>query len=361
MKALQITYYYFLIISLFTLSSCRKNQDPAPEEDFQFAQGLYLLNEGNMSMNKASLDFYDYASGSYERNVFNRANPSIVLGLGDVGNDLKIYGSKIYMAINASNKVEVVDAHSVKRIKKIDLINVRNITCYGGKVYVSSYDTDINLGNPSPNGKVLEIDTASLEITRTVLVGRQPNGLAVAQGKLYVANSGGYDPSAYECSLSVIDLGSFTEIKRIEVGINLNKVEADKLGNIWVTSLGDYDNIPENLFVIDPKTDQLIHTFNLPISNFWLDSEQVYTYSGTYYQRFPLTQWDQPEKLLSDELAQRIQLPYGIAVDPQNKHFFITDAKNYVTPGTLYEFDSKGNLIHSWETGDIPAHMDFLR
>ena len=44
-----------------------------------------------MSMNKASLDFYDLADGHYERNVFKRANPDVVLGLGDVGNDVQLY------------------------------------------------------------------------------------------------------------------------------------------------------------------------------------------------------------------------------------------------------------------------------
>ena len=56
--------------------------------------GFYLLNEGNMGSNKASLDYYDYSDGTYHRNIYGERNPNEVKDLGDVGNDLKIYGGK---------------------------------------------------------------------------------------------------------------------------------------------------------------------------------------------------------------------------------------------------------------------------
>ena len=32
--------------------------------------GFFLLNEGNMGSNKASLDYYGYAGGSYHKNIY---------------------------------------------------------------------------------------------------------------------------------------------------------------------------------------------------------------------------------------------------------------------------------------------------
>ena len=40
---------------------------------------------------------------------------------------------------------------------------------------------------------------------------------------------------------------------------------------------------------------------------------------------------------------------------------YVTDAKNYVTPGTLYCFSPDGVLKWSARTGDIPAHFAFVR
>ena len=55
-------------------------------------KGFFLLNEGNMGSNKATLDYFDYATGVYTRNIFAERNPGVALELGDVGNDLGIYG-----------------------------------------------------------------------------------------------------------------------------------------------------------------------------------------------------------------------------------------------------------------------------
>ncbi|XGA83785.1 hypothetical protein OEG92_01965 [Polaribacter sejongensis] len=76
------------------------------------------MNEGNMSMNKAALDYMDFETGIYEKEVFRTANPEEVGGLGDVGNDMGIYGSKLYVVVNASNKVEVIDVNTRKKLNK---------------------------------------------------------------------------------------------------------------------------------------------------------------------------------------------------------------------------------------------------
>lgn len=363
-------YIVFILFGFGLLNACRKDTTPATEETFHFSNGLYLLNEGNMSMNKASLDFYDFTTGTYERDVYKRANPSIVLGLGDVGNDIQLYGGKLYIAVNASNKIEVLDAFTARRIKAIDLINCRNITTANGKVYVSSYNASIAMGLNSPNGKVVEIDTLSLNISREVAVGRQPEGLAVSNNKLYVANSGGYNPNAYERTLSVIDLSSFNELKRIEVAINLHQVKVDQQGRVYVTSRGDYDNKHAGLFIIDPNTDHMVEELNKPVSNFWLDDNKMYAYAMEWdsnqqkntilFHSFLLTDLNNDFPYIDSDVASRITIPYGIAVDANTKHIYLTDAKNYVSPGTLYEFNAAGKLLRSFETGDIPAHMAFL-
>ena len=84
---------------------------------------------------KATLDFFDYTTGTYHRNIYAEANPNVIKELGDVGNDIKIYGSKMYAVINVSNIIEVLDAKTTKRIKTIPLQNCRYVTFKDGKVY----------------------------------------------------------------------------------------------------------------------------------------------------------------------------------------------------------------------------------
>ena len=187
--------WILLAALIINLVGCRKDDLIIPEEIEKLpsqtvtsVEGFYLLNQGNMNTNKASLDYFDYLTGFYHRNVHGQANPYATLGLGDVGNDLGIYGSKLYAVINCSNKIEVMDVKTTKRLKVIDVKNGRHITFANGKAFVSAYDGQVQLGEVSPNGFVAEIDTSSLVITRAVQVGRQPEELAVVGNKLYVAN-----------------------------------------------------------------------------------------------------------------------------------------------------------------------------
>ena len=66
-------------------------EEVAPPQQIETV-GFYLLNEGNMGSNKATIDYFDYESGIYTVNMYAEANPTKVKELGDVGNDIKVYG-----------------------------------------------------------------------------------------------------------------------------------------------------------------------------------------------------------------------------------------------------------------------------
>lgn len=373
--------HFLLFTALIGMLACQTD-DPTLEEDIQnpgnggieqpsdpTVKGFYLLNEGNMSMNKASLDFMNYETGEYRRNVYSQANPDLVGGLGDVGNAIGIYGSKLYVVVNASNKIEVLDVQTNKRIKKIEMDNPRYITFYKGKVYLSSYLGTI--GDPNaPNGNVVEIDTTSLNITRRVDVGRQPEELVAYNDKIYVANSGGYSPPNYESTVSVIDINTFAETKRIEVGINLHRLKIDSEGDLYVTSRGDYYETPSKLFIVDTKTETVKKSFEIGVSNFTIHEDIAYMYNTEFsfitgdYDISYLMLDTKTEKFLdksfiSDANKKLIQMPYGIGVHPETGDVILTDAKDYVTPGNLHCFTPEGELKWTVQTGDIPAHIAF--
>ncbi|UMB59960.1 YncE family protein [Lutibacter sp. A80] len=370
-------FWLMLAIATISLIGCREDDLIIPEEEVTLppetvtsVEGFYLLNEGNMNMNKASLDYYDYESGIYRRNVYGEANPESTLGLGDVGNDIAIYGSKLYAVINNSNKVEVMDVKTAERIKVIDVKNCRYLTFSNGKAYVSAYDGEVALGNTSANGFVAEIDTTSLAITRTVEVGRQPEEIAVVGEKLYVANSGGYSPPNYERTVSVIDLNSFTKINDIDVAINLHRLKADEDGDLYVSSRGDYFENPSKLFVIDTETDTVKNSFDIACANLTIAGDTAYIIGSEFsYTTFDWTinysmldvktETLLDESFLPAEVSDAIKTPYGIAVDPISSNIYITDAGDYVSPGTLYCIDNNGNTKFTVTTGDIPAHFAF--
>ncbi|MDR0332549.1 MAG: YncE family protein [Dysgonamonadaceae bacterium] len=367
-----------LAILAVILPGCRKEDFIIPEEVDRIPvqnaaqlKGFYLLNEGNMNMNKASLDFIDFEEGLYRRNIFGQANPNAVLGLGDVGSDIGVYGSKLYAVINNSNKIEVMDMRTAQRIGVIDVKNVRYITFANGRAYVSAYGGEVQLGGSSPNGFIAEIDTATLQITRTVEAGRQPEELATIGNQLFVANSGGYDPVNYETTVSVIDLTTFTETKRIEVAPNLHRLRATDYGDLYVSSRGDHFTIPSRLFVIDTQTHSIKHTFDIACTNLAISGDTAYIIGAEF--SYLTNKWEVNYSMINvrthtlltgsflpQSIIDIIQIPYGIAIDPYSGFIYITDARDYVSPGILYCVDPNGSVMFSIRTGDIPAHFAFV-
>lgn len=335
--------------------------------------GFFLLNEGNMGSNKASLDYYDYATGTYTRNIFGERNPTEVKDMGDVGNDLKIYGDKLWAVINCSNYLEVMDVSTVKLLKKIALPNCRYLAFKDKYAYVSVYAGPVLVDPNARIGYVAKIDTTSLEVVDECIVGYQPEEMAVVGNKLYVANSGGYRAPNYDRTVSVINLDTFEEMYKIDVDINLHRLQPDNYGNLYVSSRGDYYGAGSKTLIVDTEKDVLTKTLHLlPSSNMTLCRDSLYIYSNEYNYNTKKwavayaildtrTQQVLTRKFITDGTDEKIDVPYGIAVNPNTGEFFVTDAKNYVSAGTLHCFTRDGKRKWSVTTGDIPSCIAFTR
>ena len=338
--------------------------------------GMYLLNEGNMGSNKASIDFVDFKNALYVRNMYAERNPTVIKELGYVGNDIQIYGNRLYAVINCSHKVEVMDAQTIERIGQVDIPNCRYIKFHRGNAYVTSYVGPVQLDPDAQLGAVYRVDTASLAITGKVTVGYQPDELEIMGDYIYVANSGGYRVPRYDYTVSVVEMFGMKQVKKIPVGINLHRIRADRHGKLWVTSRGNYGSVHSNLYVLEKKdkwSSEMIvtDTLNIPCTEMCILGDSLYFYA---------TEWSYAEernkisygiidvrtkKLVSDRLItdgteKDIEVPYGIAVNPANGDIFLTDAKNYVSSGALHCYSREGKKKWSVRTGDIPAHIVFL-
>lgn len=338
--------------------------------------GMYLLNEGNMGSNKASIDYLDLVNGYYVHNIYSERNPNVIKELGDVGNDIQIYGSKLYAVINCSHKVEVMDTKTCKRIGQIDIPNCRYIRFNRGKAYVSSYVGPVTIDPDAQLGAVFEIDTTTLRITNKVTVGYQPDELEIMGEYIYVANSGGYRVPNYDYTVSVVEMYGMKQVEKIPVGINLHRIRRDRYDQLWVSSRGDYETIPSRLFVLQKKekySSEMIvgDTLNIPCSEMTILGDSLYFYSVVWNNQTEENAVSygiinvQTHELLTDHFItdgteMNIKIPYGIAVNPYNRDIFVTDAKNYVSSGVLHCYDTHGKKKWSVRTGDIPAHMVFV-
>ena len=373
----------YLLLSLLgamvALSSCRKEEEVVPSTRVRVGapgrpgkiKGFFLLNEGNMGSNKSTLDYYDYATAFYTRNIYAERNPNVVKELGDVGNDLQIYGSRLYAVINVSHLVEVMDVRTAKHIGKLSIPNCRYLAFKDGFAYVSSYAGPVKIDPNARLGYVAKVDTATLKVVAECPVGYQPEELLIQGDKLYVANSGGYRAPNYDKTISIIDLKTFTEEKKVDVAINLHRLQLDNYGKIWASSRGDYKGIPSRLFVFDPKSESVTKTLEVACSNMALSGDSLFVYSSEWSYltgkntiSYAVIDTKKQEVIdrnfIKDGTDKEIEKPYGLAVNSEQGELYITDAKDYLHPGRLYCYDLKtGRRKWSVEAGNIPAHFAF--
>lgn len=355
-QSVKILNCLLLVAGSLVWASCSDDESPkAPE----VSTGAYVLNEGNFGLNNTTLTYYDFETATAFTDFFLETNDR---GMGDTGNDLKAYGSKLYAVVNVSSQIEVMDLKTGVSIKKIPMFDdeenarqPRNIAFHGGYAYVCSFD-----------GSVGRLDTATLEFNKFITAGRNPDGICVANNKIYVANSGGLDFPDYDNTVSIIDIATFEELKKVTVAINLFSIQADEEGDVYVVSRGNYDDIPYTFHRIDATNDAVTEFDDVQAINFTIYDNKAYLYDYNYttmQAAFTVidlsTEIIITENFITDETE--IQTPYGIDVDPNNGDVYITDALNFSVTGDVLCFSKNGKFKFRFEAGTNPSNVVFVK
>ena len=162
-----------LLAGALVLTACDDDEPQITYQDVTVADGLFVLNEGSFySQISGSLDYIDFSTNSITTNAFQAANGR---ALGGTPNNALLCGSKLYIATQEENRVEVVDAKTLKALSPVSITAPRELCTDGEAVYVSSY-----------TGEVSRIDTLSLRVTaKSPVVGTNLEGIACRQGVLH--------------------------------------------------------------------------------------------------------------------------------------------------------------------------------
>lgn len=363
-----------LLMGTAVMTSCDPAED-YPETYLQvYSTGAYVVNSGNMYREiESSLTAIDYASSTATQNVFNTANGR---SLGNTANDGIVYGNKIYLAVDQSNTIEVIDKktkQSIKQIKTTDLLGKaegaepRHIIADGGKVYFTTY-----------GGYVAAVDTINFVLADKYKVGSCPEGLVIGGSNLYVANSN-YGKGGG--NISCIDLSSKkVETKNIE-GVNNPTGIYYASGLLYVLDNQYYDaswnaygeNSLRTVNFAEGKSQKVADgnyaVCVTPGATTRMQAAHPYFYvlnapfGGTPSVSVLAAGSTQPQAMT---LSEKPVSPCGIFADPLNGHIFVLSYKmgdkgtpDYNGNGYVVEYDSAGQKQHEYETGVGSCAMFF--
>ncbi|MCS7003909.1 MAG: hypothetical protein NZM38_01130 [Cytophagales bacterium] len=341
---------------IFIWTACQSSEEKISPQTENKGRFLYVLNEGLFQHNNATLTRYNLDNKIVEKDFFGKVNQQ---RLGDTGNDIGVYGSKLYILVTVSSQIFVTERFSAKLIRRIPILNERKLAreprqmvFHEGKVYVSCFD-----------GNVIVLDTASLEIVQTVYSGRNPEGIAIQNQKLYVANSGGKDFPNYDSTLTIFELPTLKLVKKITIGINPTQiVSTNQIPNrIFICLKGNYSEILQRWIALNTLADTVLF-FSLQddLQYLAVDNELwgiKQEHKNIIVKRYnPLS----GDLISSFSPFVEVQTLYGLDYIKEIKSLVFSDARSFVNTGVVYLCTQTGEITHSFAAELNPAHYAFI-
>ena len=354
MKAFKSILTAVLVTAAAVLTSCMK-YGPSEEEEFNMdpsGEGLFIINEGNYMYGNASLSYYDPAARKVENEVFFRANG---FKLGDVAQSMTMADGIGWLVVNNSGVIFGIDPVTFKEKRRMTgftspryfhmlsptkayvtqiwdprVFVVNPATCEttgyvttdmdyesGSTEMMVAWDRYIITNCWSFQNRILKIDTATDAVVQSLVVGIQPESMAMdCNGKLWVLTDGGFKDSEYgyeAARLLRIDPDSF----RIEQSFSFPQdAVASKL---TVSAEGD------ELYWLDAGVWKMaVDASHLPVRPF---------------------------------ISREGTLFYGLTINPVNGEIYVSDAIDYVQSGVVLRYSPEGELIDTFTVGINPGNF----
>lgn len=371
MKKINSTLFVLLMLCLAACTNDNGDDKTPVIDPVLLGENLIICNEGNWQSDNGQLSYYDGATGQLTNKWFRQVNGT---KLGDTPNDiLQVNDTLIAIAVNWSNIIQYIHPDGTACGATENVPNNRRMCSDGRYLYITSYAHKCG-SETFEKGYVAKIDVATKQVVATCEVGWEPEGVCLYDGKLYVANTGGYafsEKHDYETTVQVVDAQTMKSLKTIETGaINLYGEMSQAGQYLCINSCGDYYEVSPKTVILDCKNDK-VTTFDFPCTYNSTDGSKFYTVGSAfsyntgeyvYYIKTidPVT-LQVTDGIYCDAITQKIKeltSPYELYVSPYTGNVYFTDAGSYASAGDLYGYKPDGQpLFAPQEVYINPAHI----
>jgi len=352
-KVLRLLPFFVLAVTLF--SACSDDDDNFVPKVSQ----IYVLNEGNENGSVASIG----DDGAVTQNYYEVVNG---LPLGKFPQSMAVNDENVFIVVTTQSNagyVEVLNKTTFKTEKSIlGLSYPREIALMDGKAYVSN-GTGADGNYNKLNSEVFPINLSTLELGAKIEVGAGPEKMLISNGKLYVANSGGW--SNDDNTITVVDTSNDQVIESIEVKSCPKDMELDANGDIWVYCAGvpswsEVQGSGPAISKIDVSAGT-VTSWDIPsvtsggIKNIAINKSKnaiYYIADGVYKMSIDADALP-TEKLIDDVF-------YGVDVHSVTNELWLCQNSVYGNSGnSIFVYDDEGKLTATHETGVVPNSSIF--
>lgn len=332
---------------LFT--SCDRDtptpNEPGTNRVFNSGEGFFILNEGGFTAGNSSMSYYDM-NGANPGTVFNQVfmNANHV-PLGDVAQSMTLINGYLYVVVNNSSKVLVLNPQSLAIVATIDgLAGPRNILQVdSAHAWITQmYDNTI---------QVLDLSTNT--ITGTHSVGVPAEAITKVNGKIFITSL--VTDKLYACTAN-----PFTVDSSMVIAPGGNSMVTDANGKLWVLSYGYWaTSAPGGLFRVDPALNTVEASMPFTSSDFATHLCANPAGDSLFYINYNIYRMAISDAALptSAFISGAGHSFYTIGLMPNTSNFFAGDAVDYVQSGLLFRYNAAGAQQDVDTVGIIPNNF----
>lgn len=339
-----------ILILIFISFSCKKSEvgpqriDGEPYNK-EFGSKVIIGCEGNFGWGNASLSLYNTENKSVTNNLYNIQNN---LSMGDVLQSSTLFNGDLYVVVNNSSKIVVLDTANF--FSKGTITGLTSPRYFLGISDTKAYVSDLNAD------AITIVNPITLQITGTIAVSDWTEQMVLHDEKAYVTQKGNNQ-------VLVIDVNTNLITDSITVGKEPNSLVVDAFNNLWVLCSGGIDDLIPELVQINTSNHSVINS--LPFSSVFESPNSLQIDTGgvnLFYLNNGL--FKQPISATSIEgvpfVSGGSSIYYGFGINPYNNEMYLADAIDYVQAGKVFRYDYSATLIDSFSVGIIPQDFTFL-
>lgn len=326
------------------LSGCIAAPEPPANGSLQVLPGgTYVLCEGLWRQDNSAMSYIN-VTGSVVRDVVANASSTDVLG--DTGADMILVGDSLIIAMSTSQSLVVVDSKTGALVARVQTSGGREpyrLTRSSSSLYCTNLNDD----------SITEYDAATLAvIVERKVIGPAPEGIAKANGKLFIALSGLGDLRKDEQgagTLQILNVADLSVNAVVENLPNAADVMADSNRSAVYVSYRHYASQPDSLggvAKIDAESNAVewVVRYAGP-TRLVLDesSGEVYVLHREGIDRLNLS--GATHRVISHTSAEGNDVWYSLGFDQVRRELLIGNARSFVIDGEVLRISLAGVVL----------------
>jgi YVTN family beta-propeller protein len=342
-----------VLLSSVLFQYCREPENnPIPASP----KNTLVLCEGNFLRSNADVSLFDGDNRTIQNNAFFRKNNRPP---GDVLQSAVLQGSTLYMVMNNSNKIEVVNADDFSSIRSIEGFSLpRYIAVSGNTAFVTEWVSF------SGNGRVAVVNLTTGTIRKTLPVGKFPERVLLVNSLLFVANSD-------DSTVSVISTVTEEVVNTLSVGAGPNGfVFANNklivLCGGFVRFKPDFSGLDSaacvagDLVEITPTANPSVVRRSSFTDRFrsvsrltGYSNRLYYTYNNAVYSTTLDSLSSTTSPFITRSGSDATVPVYGLAIDPSTGIVYVAFS-NFISANRFNRYRTDGTFLDSYNTSEGP-------